>query len=65
MSALLNLLVTIILFGVAMWLINNFIPMPGAIKMVLNIVVLVVVILYALQFFGLMSVELPQINFFK
>jgi hypothetical protein len=64
-SVLLNLLVTIILFGIAMSLINAFIPMPSGIKSVLNIVVLIVVILYALDYFGLVTIGLPKIKIFK
>ena len=65
MSSLLNLLIIIVLFGVAMSLINAFIPMPSGIKSVLNIVVLIVVILYALDYFGLVAIGLPKIKIFK
>lgn len=65
MSAFLNLLAIIILLGVFMWLINTFIPMPAGIKAVLNIIVLIVVILYALDFFELVNVNLPKIKLFK
>jgi hypothetical protein len=55
MLGLLNLLAIIILFGVIMWLINVFIPMPAAINRLLNIVVLVVLIIYVLQFFNIIN----------
>tara|TARA_Y100000588_G_scaffold367844_1_gene435039 strand:- start:1213 stop:1410 length:198 start_codon:yes stop_codon:yes gene_type:complete len=65
MSELLNLLAIIIIFGIVMWLVNTFIPMPAGIKAVLNIVVLIIVILYALDYFGLVNIGLPKINLFK
>lgn len=65
MGELLNLLAVIIIFGLAMGLINAFIPMPAGIKTVLNIVVLIIVILYALDYFDLVSVGLPKIKVFK
>ena len=65
MSELLNLLAIIVIFGVAMWLINAFIPMPAGIKTVLNIVVLIIVVLYALDYFDLVNVNLPKIKIFK
>ena len=65
MGELLNLLAVIILFGIAMWLINALIPMPPGIKMVLNIVVLIIVILYALDYFDLVNIELPKLTLFK
>jgi len=38
-----------------MWLINTYIPMAGAIKSLLNIVVFVVVLIWVLQTFGLIG----------
>jgi hypothetical protein len=38
-----------------MWLINTYIPMAGAIKSLLNIVVFVVVLIWVLQSFGLIG----------
>jgi len=38
-----------------MWLINTYIPMAGAIKSLLNIVVFVVVLIWILQIFGLIG----------
>ncbi|MFO9656152.1 Thivi_2564 family membrane protein, partial [Legionella pneumophila serogroup 1] len=37
MNDLLNLIAVIVVFGVGLWLINDFIPMPGAIKSLLNV----------------------------
>jgi hypothetical protein len=65
MAPLLNLILLIIVFGVGMWLINAFIPMPPAIKSLLNILVLIVLIIYVLQFFGVVNANLPTINLFK
>lgn len=65
MSDLMNLIALIIVFGVALWLINAFIPMPSAIKSLLNILVLIVLIIYVLQFFGLIKTILPVIRLLK
>ncbi|WP_084273744.1 Thivi_2564 family membrane protein [Legionella fairfieldensis] len=65
MSELLNLLVLIIVFGVVMWLVNVYIPMPGAIKSLLNLLVLIVLVIYVLQFFGLVKPILPPIRLFR
>ncbi|MGQ3892382.1 Thivi_2564 family membrane protein [Legionella sp. CNM-4043-24] len=65
MPGLLNLIAIIVIFGVLMWLINAFIPMPGAIKSLLNIVVLIVLIIYVLQFFALIKPILPMLNIFR
>jgi hypothetical protein len=65
MSNLLNLIAVIVVFGLGLWLINAFIPMPSAIKSLLNIVVLIVLIIYVLQFFGIIQPIFPVIRLFK
>ncbi len=65
MPELLNLIALIVIFGVIMWLINMFIPMPAAIKTLLNVVVLIVLIIYVLQFFGLIQPVFPVFKIFR
>jgi len=50
---LINIVIALIVVGVALWLINNFIPMAGSIKNILNIVVVVAVAIWVLQAVGL------------
>jgi len=50
---LLTILLVIIAAGVLLWVVNNYIPMQGALKRILNIVVVVVVIIWLLKVFGL------------
>jgi len=50
---LINLVVTLIFVGVALWLINNYIPMASSIKTILNAVVVVAVVVWVLQATGL------------
>lgn len=52
---LLNVVVTLIVVGVGLWLINRFIPMQGTIKSILNVVVVIVVVLWLLFGFGILS----------
>ncbi|ARG97973.1 Thivi_2564 family membrane protein [Legionella micdadei] len=65
MAELLNLFLIIIVFGVVLWLVNVFIPMPGAIKSLLNLLVLIVLIIYILQFFGVVKNILPTIKLIR
>lgn len=65
MSELLNLIAVIVVFGIGLWLINVYIPMPPAINALLNVLVLIVLVIYILQFFGLIKTILPMIKFFK
>jgi undecaprenyl pyrophosphate phosphatase UppP len=50
---LINIVIALIVVGVALWLINNYIPMASSIKTILNIVVVVAVVIWVLQAFGL------------
>ena len=52
---LIQLVVALVILGVGLWLINNYIPMDGKIKQILNVVVVIVVILWLLSVFGLLG----------
>jgi len=58
---LLTILIVLIVAGVLLWLINNYIPMDRKIKSILNIVVVIVVIVWLLNVFGVFS-YLKNIN---
>jgi hypothetical protein len=53
--SLVTIVVTLIVVGVLLWLVNTYIPMDGKIKKILNIVVVVVVALWLLNVFGLLD----------
>ncbi|CAM2946076.1 Thivi_2564 family membrane protein [Legionella worsleiensis] len=65
MNDLINLIALIIVFGIGLWLVNAFVPMPGAIKSLLNVLVLIVLVIYILQFFGVVKPILPMIKILK
>jgi len=50
---LVNIVVALIVVGLALWLINNFIPMASSIKTILNVVVVVAVAVWVLQAVGM------------
>jgi hypothetical protein len=50
--SLITIVITLIVVGVLLWLVNTYIPMDGKIKKILNIVVVVVVVLWLLNVFG-------------
>jgi hypothetical protein len=45
----------LIAVGVLLWLVNRFIPMQGTIKSILNGVVVIAVVLWILDVFGLFN----------
>lgn len=52
---LLDIVVTLVIVGVILWLINRFIPMASSIKTILNLVVVVAVIWWLLGVLGLVQ----------
>ena len=50
--SLITIVVTLVIVGVLLWLVNTYIPKDGKIKRILNIVVVVVVVLWLLNVFG-------------
>ena len=48
-----TVLITIVAAGLLLWLVNRFIPMQGQIKSILNAVVVIVLILWIANLYGL------------
>ncbi|MCX6220779.1 MAG: hypothetical protein NTZ69_07305 [Bacteroidia bacterium] len=53
--SLLSILIAIIVVGVLLWIINNFLPMDHQIKRIFNIVVVIALIIWLLKAFGLFA----------
>lgn len=58
---LLQVVIVLVVIGVGLWLINRFIPMAGSIKTILNFVVVIVVIVWLLNIFGIVT-NFPRLN---
>ncbi len=52
---LINIVIILVVAGVALWAINTYIPMAGPVKNILNIVVVLVLVLWLLQTFGVIG----------
>jgi predicted membrane protein len=53
--SLIYLVLVLIIVGMALWLINTYIPMASSIKTILNVVVVVAVCVWVLKAAGLWS----------
>ena len=64
--SLITVVVTLIVVGVLLWLVNQYIPMDAKIKTILNIVVVVAVVIWLLYGFGILNrggdIRLPEVN---
>ena len=52
---LIQLVGVLIVVGVLLWLVNNYIPMQGSIKRILNAVVVIAVVVWLLNLFGMFT----------
>jgi len=63
---LVDIVVILVIAGLVMWLINTYIPMAGAIKSLLNILVFVVLLIWVLQTLGIIGevagIRIPPIK---
>lgn len=50
---LVTAVITLVVVGLLLWLVNNYVPMQGQIKGILNGVVVIVVVLWLMGLFGL------------
>ena len=53
--SLVGIVVVLVVAGLILWMINTYIPMAGAIKSLLDLVVFVVLLIWVLQAFGLIG----------
>jgi hypothetical protein len=53
--SLIGLILTLVVVGVLLWLLNNYVPMDGKIRSIINVVVVVVVVIWVLQGAGLLG----------
>jgi hypothetical protein len=64
--SLISLVVTLIVVGVLLWLVNTYIPMDGKIKNILNAVVVVCVVVWLLYAFGILNhsggIRVPKVQ---
>jgi hypothetical protein len=63
---LISVIVTLIVVGVLLWLVNTYIPMDGKIKKILNAVVVICVVVWLLFAFGIINhagdIRVPRVN---
>jgi hypothetical protein len=52
---LITVIIVLVVVGVFLGLVNNFLPMQGTIKSLLNGVVVIAVVLWLMQVFGLLT----------
>ena len=52
---LINLVIILVVVGLALWAVNTYIPMQPTIKRIINVVVILAVVLWLLSVFGILG----------
>lgn len=52
---ILTVVIVLVVAGVILWLVNNYIPMQRTIKNLLNVVVVIALVIWLLNVFGVLS----------
>ena len=64
--SLVTIVITLIVVGVLLWLVNTYIPMDAKIKKILNVVVVICVVVWLLFAFGFLNhsgdIRVPRVQ---
>ena len=58
---MIGVLIFLIIIGVCLYLVENYIPMSAPIKTVIRVVVVLILVLYLLKAFGVADVAVPRL----
>ena len=59
---MISLLIFLVVVGVILWLINTYVPMQPPFKTIINVIVILAVLIYILNHFGLLHERLGMIQ---
>lgn len=59
---MIELILVLVIVGVCLYLIENFIPLSPPIKTVIRVIVVICLVLYLLRAFGIADVPLPRVR---
>lgn len=57
---LINVIVALVVIGLILYLVENYIPMSPPIKVILRVVVILVLVLWLLRLFGVANFGIPR-----
>lgn len=55
---IISIVIVLVIVGLGLYLINNYVPMAGPIKTILNVVVVLVLCIWLLNAFGIVHIPL-------
>lgn len=58
-----NQLIMVIIVGILLWLANLYIPLPPVLSLLINMILIVMLVIYIMQFLGVIRAILPAPKF--
>jgi hypothetical protein len=59
---MITLILLLVILGVGLYLIENYVPMAAPVKLIIRIVVIIFIVLLLLRAFGIADVPVPQVR---
>jgi hypothetical protein len=59
---MIQLILVLVIVGVCLYLVENYVPMSPPIKVVIRIIVVICLVLFLLRAFGVMDVPVPRLR---
>jgi len=59
---MIHLLIVLVIVGVCLYLVENYVPMSPPIKTVIRVIVVIALVLYLLSAFGVVDVPVPSLR---
>jgi hypothetical protein len=53
---ILNVIITLLILAVILWLLNSYAPIPKKIKTILNVVIVILALIWLLRVFGVLNI---------
>lgn len=64
--SLISLVIVLVVVGLLLWCVNKYIPMDAKIRQIVNIVVVIAVVCYLLNVFGILpnvgTIQVPRVK---
>lgn len=59
---MIELILVLVIIGVALYLIETYVPLDPVIKTIIRVVVVICIVLWLLQAFGVLNVPVPRLR---
>jgi len=60
-----GLILFLVIIGVVLWLIETYLPLDPVIKIIIRVILVLVIIFWLLQMFGITGPSLPRLKWLK